>query len=63
MSQIHKKFTDAQLKRLLDRYLKKEIEHEYIQKILRHKVTHVTRIYLLLVTDNRRATRSKTHCR
>lgn len=34
MSQIHKKFTDAQVKRLLDRYLKKEIEHEYIQEIL-----------------------------
>jgi len=34
MSQIHKKFTDNQVKRLLDRYLKKEIERKYIQEIL-----------------------------
>lgn len=34
MAQIHKKFTDSQVKELIERYLKKEIESKYIQQIL-----------------------------
>lgn len=34
MSQIHKRFTSEQVKSLLDRYSKKEIERRYIQEIL-----------------------------
>ena len=34
MAQLHKKFTDSQVKELMDRYLKKEIERKYIQEIL-----------------------------
>jgi hypothetical protein len=34
MAQIHKKFTDDQIKNLLRRYLKNEIERKYIQEIL-----------------------------
>lgn len=35
MSQLHKRFTSDQVKELLDRYLKKEIERKYIQQILK----------------------------
>jgi hypothetical protein len=34
MSQIHKRFTSDQVKELLERYLKKEVERSYIQEIL-----------------------------
>ena len=34
MSQLHKKFTNDQIKELIERYLKKEIERKYIQEIL-----------------------------
>jgi len=34
MVQVHKKFTDEQVKNLLERYLKHEIERKYIQEIL-----------------------------
>lgn len=34
MAQLHKKFTDAQVKELIIRYLNKEIERDYIQNIL-----------------------------
>lgn len=34
MSQLHKKFMDSQVKELIKRYLKKEIESAYIQEIL-----------------------------
>ena len=34
MEQLHKKFTDKQVKELLERYVKKEIKREYIQQIL-----------------------------
>ena len=34
MAQIHKKFTDGQIKELIERYLNKEIERTYIQEIL-----------------------------
>lgn len=34
MAQLHKKFTDSQVKDLIERYLKKEIERKYIQEIL-----------------------------
>jgi len=45
MSQIHKKFTDEQVKELLQRYLKKEIERNYIQEILGIKKA---RLFILL---------------
>ena len=35
MSQLHKRFTSEQVKELLDRYLKNEIERKYTQEILR----------------------------
>ncbi len=34
MSQLHKRFTSDEVKRLLERYLKTEIERTYIQEIL-----------------------------
>ena len=34
MAQLHKKFADSQVKELIERYLKKEIERKYIQEIL-----------------------------
>jgi hypothetical protein len=34
MSQLHKRFTSEQVKELLERYLKNEIERKYIQEIL-----------------------------
>ena len=34
MTQLHKKFTDTQVKELLQRYLRKEIERKHIQQIL-----------------------------
>jgi hypothetical protein len=34
MSQIHKNFTDSQVKEFLNKYIEKEIDQEYIQKIL-----------------------------
>ena len=34
MSQLHKRFTSDQVKELFERYLKKEVERSYIQKIL-----------------------------
>ena len=34
MVQLHKKFADSQVKELMERYLKKEIERKYIQEIL-----------------------------
>jgi hypothetical protein len=34
MSQLHKRFTDVQVKELLERYLRHEIERSYVQEIL-----------------------------
>ena len=34
MVQMHKRFTDSQVKELIERYLNKEIERHYIQKVL-----------------------------
>ena len=34
MAQLHKKFTDAQVKEVIIRYLNKEIQRSYIEKIL-----------------------------
>ena len=34
MSQLHKQFTSDQVKELLERYLKKEVERDYLQEIL-----------------------------
>lgn len=37
MTQLHKKFTDGQVKELLQRYLNKELKSEHIQQMLRIK--------------------------
>jgi hypothetical protein len=34
MSQVHKRFTSVQVKELLDRYLKNELQRDYLQEIL-----------------------------
>jgi hypothetical protein len=34
MAQIHKRFSDSDVKALLKRYIKKEIERKYIEDIL-----------------------------
>jgi thymidylate synthase ThyX len=34
MAQIHKKFTNSQVKELVQRYVSKEIERKYIQEVL-----------------------------
>jgi len=34
MVQLHRKFTDSQVKELIERYLRKEIERKYIQEVL-----------------------------
>ena len=34
MAQLHKKFTNSQVKELMERYLKKEIKRSYLQEIL-----------------------------
>ena len=34
MVQIHKEFTESQVKELIERYLKNEIERKYIQQVL-----------------------------
>jgi len=34
MVQLHKKFTDSQVRELIDRFLRKEIERKYIQEVL-----------------------------
>lgn len=39
MKQLHKKFTDCQVKDLMERYLKKKIERKDIQKVLGIKKT------------------------
>ncbi len=45
MSQVHKRFTSNQVKELLDRYLKNEVERKYLQEILGIKKR---RFFLLL---------------
>ena len=37
MSQLHKRFTTDQVKELLERYLRNEIERKHLQEILRIK--------------------------
>ena len=39
MKQLHKKFTDDQIKELITRYLEKKIARKYIQEILGIKKT------------------------
>ena len=41
MAHIHKKFTDEQVKDLLQRYLDKHIKRSYIQEILGIKICRV----------------------
>ena len=50
VKQVHKKFTDSQVKELIERYLKKEIERNYIQKILGIKKTR----FFALATNYRK---------
>lgn len=50
MGQLHKKFTDAQVKELLERYQNKEIERRYIQQILG---IGKSRFFMLLETYRR----------
>lgn len=40
MPQLHKRFTSDEVKELLDRYLKDEIERLYIQEMMRIKERH-----------------------
>ncbi len=35
MPQVHKKFTDEQVKELLEKYLKGKVERKYLQEIIR----------------------------
>ena len=44
MAQLHKRFTDSQVKELMGRYLKKEIKRTYLQEILgvkRRRLRHL----------------------
>lgn len=50
MAQLHKRFTDEQIKGLLKRYLKKELERRYLQEILGIK----KRRFFKLVKEYRR---------
>ncbi|MEN8264635.1 MAG: hypothetical protein ABFR82_14375 [Nitrospirota bacterium] len=51
MAQIHKRFTDDQIKNLLLRYLEKEIERKYIQEILGVKKARFFRMLKKYRTD------------
>ena len=44
MAQLHKRFTDAQLKDMLTRYLKREIEGLHIRAVLGLSKTHFFRL-------------------
>ena len=48
--QLHKNFTDSQVKELIERYLKKEIERKYIQEILHIKKAR----FFVLVAEYRK---------
>ena len=45
MSQLHKRFSSDELKKLFDRYLQNEVERKYIQEILGIKKS---RFFMLL---------------
>lgn len=51
MKQLHTKFTDLQIKEIIGRYLKKEIERKYIQKILGIKKTRFFALVKRLKND------------
>jgi len=51
MSQLRKRFASDQVKGLLDRYLKKEVERSYIQEILAIK----RRRFFTLINQYRKA--------
>ena len=51
MAQIHKRFTDDQVKKLLQRYLEREIERKYIQEILGVKKARFFRMLKKYRTD------------
>ena len=51
MKQLHKKFTDYQIKELITRYLKKKIARKYIQEILGIKKTRFFALVKRLKTD------------
>ena len=51
MKQLHKKFTDDQIKELITRYLQKKIARKYIQEILGIKKTRFFALVKRLKTD------------
>jgi len=51
MKQLHKKFTDDQIKELITRYLKKKIARKYIQEILGIKKTRFFALVKRLKAD------------
>lgn len=51
MKQLHKKFTDDQIKGLISRYLKKKIERKYVQEILSIKKIRFFALVKRLKTD------------
>jgi len=51
MKQLHKKFTDYQIKELINRYLKKKIAKKYIQEILGIKKTRFFALVKQLKAD------------
>ncbi len=51
MVQLHKKFTDSQVKELIERYLSKEIERKYIQEILGIRKTRFFALIKMYHTD------------
>jgi len=54
MAQIHKRFTDDQVKKLLQQYLKKGIERKYIQEILGIKKRRFFELLRQYRTDTKR---------
>ena len=51
MKQLHKKFTDDQIKELITRYLQKKIARKYIQEILGIKKTRFFALVKRLKAD------------
>jgi hypothetical protein len=43
MARIHNRFTDSQVKELIERYLRKEIQRDYIEEILGIRKTRFLR--------------------
>jgi len=50
MVQLHKKFTDSEVKNLIEHYLRKEIKKKYIQELLGIRKTR----FFALIKDYRK---------